>query len=67
MLEMRSVCERCGQSVPAAGEAFICSFECTYCPDCAVSMDHVCPNCRGELVRRPRRSPSVVGSVSDAA
>jgi hypothetical protein len=35
----------------------MCSFECTFCSDCA---DHRlpggrCPNCGGELVRRPVR------------
>ena len=37
------------------GAAFICSYECTFCGDCSADMDHVCPNCGGELVRRPRR------------
>jgi len=37
------------------GAAFICSHECTFCGDCSADMDHVCPNCGGELVRRPRR------------
>ena len=37
------------------GEAFICSHECTFCGDCATALEHVCPNCSGELVRRPRR------------
>jgi uncharacterized protein len=54
-LEMRTVCERCGNAVAADGEARICSFECTFCVSCAGSLDHVCPNCGGELVVRPRR------------
>jgi hypothetical protein len=53
-LEMRAACERCGQALDAAGEAYICTFECTFCGDCAAAMDAVCPNCGGELVRRPR-------------
>ena len=57
-LEMRPACERCETAVPADGEAYICSHECTFCPACAGSMAHVCPNCGGELVRRPRRSVS---------
>ena len=37
-LEMRPDCERCGTDLPAeAPGAFICSFECTYCADTAVS------------------------------
>jgi uncharacterized protein len=54
-LEMRESCERCDASVAPGAEAFICSYECTFCPSCAVELDGVCPNCGGELVRRPRR------------
>lgn len=54
-LEMRSECEACGKNLPADGTAFICSYECTFCERCAESRKHVCPNCGGELVARPRR------------
>ncbi len=54
-LEMRETCERCGAGLTAAGPAVICSYECTFCLDCAGAIEHVCPNCRGELVSRPRR------------
>ncbi len=53
-LEMRRACERCGQALDEAGEAYICTFECTFCGDCTAAMGAVCPNCGGELVRRPR-------------
>ncbi|MCW2412324.1 MULTISPECIES: DUF1272 domain-containing protein [unclassified Sphingobium] len=57
MLEMRPDCERCGADLPAdAGGAFICSFECTFCAECAEDMDDRCPNCRGELLDRPSRT-----------
>lgn len=55
-LEMRESCERCGVAVAPDAEVVICSFECTFCTDCAAAMDHVCPNCGGELVPRPKRS-----------
>lgn len=55
MLEMRPECERCHGPLAADGEAFICSFECTFCQDCTHELAHVCPNCGGELIRRPRR------------
>ena len=55
-LEMRLVCERCGASLSPEGPAFICSYECTFCPACATAMKHICPNCAGELVARPRRT-----------
>lgn len=55
-LEMRERCERCTTAVLAPdGPARICSYECTYCVPCSEAMDHVCPNCGGELVARPRR------------
>ena len=54
-LEMRTECERCGTGLAAGGEAVICSFECTFCSACGETLEHVCPNCGGELVTRPRR------------
>ena len=57
-LEMRSECERCGAALAAAGDARICSYECTFCIACADAMDDTCPNCGGELVPRPRRKAS---------
>ena len=54
-LEMRTECERCGVALAVDGAARICSFECTFCVDCADAMDGVCPNCGGELVARPKR------------
>lgn len=54
-LEMRPICERCEASLQQDGPAFICSYECTFCDACTASMEQVCPNCGGELVRRPKR------------
>ncbi|MBV9617900.1 MAG: DUF1272 domain-containing protein [Verrucomicrobia bacterium] len=53
-LEMKKECEKCGRPLPANGEAFICTYECTFCRDCATLMESICPNCGGELVERPR-------------
>ena len=55
-LEMRTECERCGAALARDGEAWICSYECTFCGACADASEHVCPNCSGELVPRPRRT-----------
>ena len=55
-LELRGRCERCGTELRPDGEARICSYECTFCPDCAQALAGVCPNCGGELVPRPRRA-----------
>jgi hypothetical protein len=57
-LEMRETCERCGAGVAADGDVVICSYECTFCRACGEALEHVCPNCGGELVRRPRRAES---------
>jgi len=65
-LEMKTTCERCGAVLEANGVAHICSYGCTFCANCAGEMRAVCPNCGGELLRRPRRAgrlePSVDGS-----
>jgi hypothetical protein len=60
-LEMRRECEGCGRVLEADGVAYICSYECTFCDDCAQRLERVCPNCGGELVLRPRRSPARSG------
>jgi hypothetical protein len=57
-LEMRTECERCGRPLDPDGPARICSYECTFCVDCAEAMASTCPNCGGELVPRPRRIES---------
>ena len=57
-LEMKAACEKCGSALGAGDRAFICSFECTFCAKCTEHMQHVCPNCGGELLRRPRRKAS---------
>jgi len=54
-LEMKKECEKCGRALPAEGEAYICTFECTFCRECSESMNSICSNCGGELVPRPRR------------
>lgn len=57
MLELRPNCECCDRDLPAASVAArICSFECTFCADCADGvLQGRCPNCGGELLARPRR------------
>lgn len=55
MLEMKEACLKCDAALVQDGEAFICSYECTFCEPCTTAMEHICPNCGGELLRRPRR------------
>lgn len=56
-LELRPNCECCDRDLAAdSPDARICSFECTFCADCAeTTLAGICPNCGGELVRRPIR------------
>lgn len=57
MLELRPTCENCNRALPPASlEAVICSYECTFCTECANNVLHnVCPNCGGGFVPRPIR------------
>jgi hypothetical protein len=61
MLELRPGCEHCDRDLPPnSSEAWICSFECTWCTACANALDHVCPNCQGRLEPRPGRPANLL-------
>lgn len=49
---MKAACEGCAAALPPDAEAYVCSYGCTFCPDCAARFDGVCPNCGG--AQRPR-------------
>ena len=57
MLELRPNCELCDVDLPpAAAEARICSYECTFCAGCVERvLRNVCPNCGGGFAPRPIR------------
>ena len=57
MLQLRPNCECCDRDLPPGSrDALICSFECTFCSECANTvLKGTCPNCGGELLARPRR------------
>lgn len=57
MLELRPTCENCNQQLSAnSTEAMICSYECTFCKNCVVTiLSNVCPNCGGGFCQRPIR------------
>ena len=57
MLQMRPGCECCDADLPSdSSEAWICSFECTFCTSCVESkLGGRCPNCGGGFSRRPTR------------
>lgn len=62
MLEIRPNCEHCNKDLPnTSTEAMICSFECTYCQECALEVfENVCPSCGGNFVHRPIRPEKMV-------
>jgi two-component system LytT family sensor kinase len=62
-LQMKTRCEKCGTHLRADAQAYMCSYECTFCAACAAESQGCCPNCTGELVPRPRRSFPVAAEV----
>ncbi len=62
MLELRPNCECCDRDLPPdSADAMICTFECTFCADCVErTLGRVCPNCGGDLVRRPVRPTAML-------
>jgi hypothetical protein len=54
-LIMKDKCEECGKELSFTTNAYICSYECTFCPECTEKMKYICKNCKGELVKRPKR------------
>jgi hypothetical protein len=57
MLLMKPNCECCNRDLPPeSSDARICSFECTFCAECAATrVNGKCPNCGGPFERRPIR------------
>lgn len=62
MLLLKYCCEHCSKPLPYnSNEAVICSFECTFCKDCATNILHnTCPNCGGNFEKRPVRPEKLV-------
>lgn len=57
MLQLKPQCETCEEALPPdSTDAWICSFECTFCTDCKENKhSEGCPNCGGGFERRPIR------------
>jgi hypothetical protein len=62
MLKLKPNCECCDRDLPPESTAArICTYECTFCADCAEGVFHgICPNCAGNLVARPIRPPAML-------
>lgn len=69
MLQLRPNCEACDRDLPPESlEARICSFECTFCAACTDGpLQGACPNCGGELVRRPIRPQAALAKFPASA
>ena len=63
-MELRPECGRCHVSLAGDAAAYICVHECTFCPTCYRQLRFVCPNCSGELVRRPKAGPAAAPAPS---
>jgi hypothetical protein len=68
MLALRPNCECCDRDLPPEAEARICSFECTFCPECVDGrFGGVCPNCGGGFVARPVRPAALLARFAPQA
>ena len=63
MLVLKPNCECCDKDLPPdTADARICTFECTFCADCADAvLKGICPNCGGNFVPRPIRPKALLG------
>jgi hypothetical protein len=68
VLQLKPNCECCDTDLPPdSAEARICSFECTFCANCATTvLAGACPNCGGELMARPRRPAALLAKYPAA-
>jgi hypothetical protein len=62
MLLLKPGCECCDRDLPpAAADAMICTFECTFCRDCVETrLNGRCPNCGGNFSARPIRPAAML-------
>ncbi|MCX7305846.1 MAG: DUF1272 domain-containing protein [Hyphomicrobiales bacterium] len=69
MLKLRPNCECCDKDLPPqAIDAMICTFECTFCADCAENvLLGSCPNCGGNFSPRPIRPETLLAKYPASA
>jgi hypothetical protein len=69
MLALRPNCECCDRDLPPdASEARICSFECTFCAECAETrLGGRCPICGGAFAPRPIRPAALLAKFPPSA
>lgn len=66
-LTFKHECQGCCAGLSHDGDAFICAYECTFCAECAGRAGYACPNCGGELVRRPKWRGASSADVVDSS
>jgi len=55
-LEMKPYCQCCNKRIlKRSDEVYICSYEATFCKDCAEEKSFRCSCCEGKLEKRPAR------------
>jgi uncharacterized protein len=52
MTTAKTECEKCHRPMTSPTQGRACSFQCTFCDDCAGALNLVCPNCGGALETR---------------
>lgn len=69
MLTLKPNCECCDWDLPPESpEARICSFECTFCAECAEGrLEGICPNCGGGFAARPVRPARLLDKYPPSA
>ncbi|MEP6922637.1 MAG: DUF1272 domain-containing protein [bacterium] len=53
---MRKTCEKCEASLTDQAEAYICSYECTFCADCNETLSTVCRTAAADSYAGPNGS-----------
>ena len=48
----KDACEKCGKALSRTTDGMACSFQCTFCDDCATRLKGICLNCGGALDSR---------------
>lgn len=69
MLQLRPNCECCDKRLPPEStDAVNCTFECTFCSNCAENVLHGrCSNCGGNFSARPIRPPLLVAKYATSS
>ena len=49
MTTAKESCDKCDKYLQVRSDAHVCSFQCTFCTECASAVNRTCPNCGGLL------------------